>query len=158
MSATVRQVNSIILLCHKMVKYFEYMKIVSINYAETYYPDTARTDVPDRYAGKFVQIRKGSTEYLVFSPKELTRFHADIIDRFCVDHKIPGVYNSQNKSFEIHDPAWVVAGGGKFEIDRKKKFLRLYDDSMAYGKFDRRGLKEKILSIAEFLNYTVHID
>lgn len=134
------------------------MRIVSINYAETYYADTARTDVPDRYAGKFVQIRKGSTEYLVFSPKEFTRFHADIIDRFCVDHKIPGVYNSHNKSFEIHDPAWVVAGGGKFEIDRKKKFLRLYDDSMAYGKFDRRGLKEKILSIAEFLNYTVHID
>jgi hypothetical protein len=75
-----------------------------------------------------------------------------------MDHKIPGVYNSQNKSFEIHDPAWVVAGGGKFEIDRNKKFLRLYDNSMAYGKFDRKGLKKKILSIAEFLNYKVHID
>lgn len=73
-------------------------------------------------------------------------------------YEIPGVYNSQNKSFEIHDPAWVVAGGGKFEIDRKKRLLRLYDDSMAYGKFDRKGLNEKILSIAEFSNYTVQID
>lgn len=134
------------------------MRIISINYAETYYPDTARTDVPDRYAGKFVQIRKGSTEYLVFSPKEFNRYHADIIERFCMDLEIPGVYNSQNKSFDILDPAWVVAGGGKFEIDRKKKFLRLYDDSMAYGKFNRKGLEEKILSIAEFSNYEVQIE
>jgi hypothetical protein len=36
-----------------MVKYIERMRIISINYAETYYPDPARTDVPDRYAGKF---------------------------------------------------------------------------------------------------------
>lgn len=134
------------------------MRIISINYAETYYPDTAPTDVPYRYTGKFVQIRKGSTEYLVFSPKEFTRYHADIIERFCMDLDIPGVYNSQNKSFDILDPAWVVAGGGKFEIDRKKKLLRLYDNSLAYGKFDRRGLKENILSIAEFSNYEVEID
>lgn len=134
------------------------MKTILINYAETYYADTARKGMPDQYAGKFVQIRKGPTEYLVFSPKESTRFHADILERFCTERKIPGVYNSQNKSFDILDRAWVVAGGGKFETDRKKKFLRLYDDSMAYGKFDRRGLKEKILSIAEFSNYKVQIE
>jgi len=135
-----------------------HMKTILINYAETYYADTARKGMPEQYAGKFVQIRKGSTEYLVFSPKEFTRYHADIIERFCMDLDIPGVYNSQNKSFDILDPAWVVAGGGKFEIDRKKKHIRLYDNSMAYGKFDRRGLKEKILSIAEFSNYKVQIE
>lgn len=141
-----------------MVNYIGRMKIISINYAETCYPDTARKGVPDQYAGKFVQIKNGPTEYLVFSPKEIARYHADIVERFCMDHDVPGIYNSQNKSFEILDPAWVVAGGGKFEIDRKKKHIRLYDDSMAYGKFDRRSLKENIHSIAEFAGYTVQIE
>ncbi|MDH5203415.1 MAG: hypothetical protein OEW69_09170 [Nitrospirota bacterium] len=135
-----------------------HMKINLINYAKTYYADTARKGIPDQYAGKFIQIRKGPKEYLVFSPKGFTRFHAEILERFCMDRDIPGIYNSQKKSFDILDPAWVVEGGGKFEIDRKKKFLRLYDDSMAYGKFDRRRLKEKLLSIAEFSHYTVQIE
>jgi len=134
------------------------MKTILINYAETYYADTARKGMPEQYAGKFVQIRKGPIEYLVFSPKESTLFHADILKRFCTERKIHGAHNSQKKSFDILDPAWVIAGGGKFEIDRKKKHIRLYDNSMAYGKFDRRGLKEKILSIAEFANYKVQIE
>jgi len=53
---------------------------------------------------------------------------------------------------------YLITGGGKFEIDRKKKHIRLYDDSLAYGKFDRRGLKERILSIAEFSKYKVQIE
>ena len=133
------------------------MSVIFIDYSETYYRDFAGMDVPERYAGKFVQIRKGSTEYLVFSPKKFTRFHADIVRRFCTDREIRGVFNSQSKSFDVRDPSWVVAGGGKFEIDRGKKFLHLYDNSMAYGKFDGRGLKEKILTIAKLSDYKVQI-
>jgi hypothetical protein len=134
------------------------MRIIFIDYSETYYRDIAGTDMPERYAGKFVQIRKGSEEYLVFSPKEFTRFHADIVRSFCTEREIPGVFNSQSKSFDIHDTSWVVAGGGKFEIDREKKLLRLYDNSMAYGRFERRGLKEKILAIAKLSDYRVRIE
>ena len=36
--------------------------------------------------------------------------------------------------------------------------VRLYDDSMAYGKFDRAGMAEKILSLPEFAGFTVLID
>jgi hypothetical protein len=134
------------------------MKIIFINYTQTYYQDTVHADVPEQYAGKFVHVRKGLTEYLVFSPKELTRFHADIVERFCTGYGIPGVYDNQHKRFDILNKDWVVIGGGKFEADRKKKLLRLYDDSLAYGKYDRRGMKEKILSIAEFSDYTVQIE
>ena len=110
-----------------------HIKIKLIDYSKTYYAETAPKGMPDKYAGKFVQITKGQTEYLVFSPKESTRFHADILERFCTEREIYGAHNSQKKSFDILDPAWVVEGGGKFEIDRKKKHIRLYDDSMAYG-------------------------
>jgi hypothetical protein len=134
------------------------MRTILIDYSEADYRDLAGTDLPDRYEGKFVQIRKGATEYLVFSSKVFTRFHADIVERFCSDREIPGIYHSQNKSFEILDPAWVVKGGGKFERDREKKLLHLYDDSMAYGKFENYGLKEKILSLAVVSSYKVRID
>jgi hypothetical protein len=29
---------------------------------------------------------------------------------------------------------------------------------MAYGRYDRRGMKEKILSIEEFAGYDVHVE
>ena len=134
------------------------MKIIFIDYSEMRYRGFGGTEIPERYTGKFVQIRKGSAEYLVFSPKEFTRFHADIVRHFCREREIPGIFNSQNKSFDIHDPSWVVAGGGKFEVDRGKKLLHLYDNSMAYGKFDRRGLKEKILGVAGLSDYKVKIE
>jgi hypothetical protein len=141
-----------------MIEYIENVKTRFINYAETYYLDIMRTALPDHLSGKFVHIKTGSTEYLVFSPKEFTRFHADILERFCTEREIPGIYDSKNKSYEITDPDWTVTGGGKFEIDRKRKFLRMYDDSMAYGKFDTKGMKKKILSIAVFAGYAVQIE
>jgi hypothetical protein len=134
------------------------MRIVFIDYSETCYRNSAGTEIPERYTGKFVQIRKGSSEYLVFSPKECTRFHADIVRQFCSEREIPGVFNSQSKAFDIYDPSWVVAGGGKFEIDRGKRFLHLYDNSMAYGKFDGKGLKEKILAVAKLSDYKVQME
>ncbi len=133
-------------------------KIIYVNYASIYYPDIAGIAEPGQYKGKFVQIRKSGTEYLVFSPKEFTRFHADIVESFCGEHDIPGIYKSENKIFKILDPLWSVIGGGKFEIDREKKHLRIYDNSMAYGKFEGKGLREKILSVSQFSDYKVQIE
>ena len=133
------------------------IKIIYIDYAQIYYKERKKR-FPKHYSGKFVQMRNNFTEYLVFSPKEFTRYHADIIERFCLDREIPGVHNKKNKRFDIIDFAWSVLGGGKFEIDKKKKYLKLYGDSMAYGRYDRRGMKEKILSIEHFADYTVDIE
>jgi hypothetical protein len=133
-------------------------KIIYVNYASIYYPDIAGIVEPRQYQGKFVQIRKSGTEYLVFSPKEFARFHADIVESFCGEHDIRGIYKSENKIFKILDPLWSVIGGGKFEIDREKKHLRIYDNSMAYGKFEGKGLREKILSVSQFSSYKVQIE
>jgi hypothetical protein len=134
------------------------MRIIYRDFSETYYRDIAGADPPDRVEGKFVQIRKGASEYLIFSPREFTKYHADVVERFSKDRGIAGVYDSAHKRFDILDPEWTVIGGGKFEMDRKKKRIRLYDDSMAYGKFDRKGLMEKILSLAVFSGYKGKIE
>jgi hypothetical protein len=134
------------------------MEIVFIDYTHLYYTAIAKTGVPPARSGKFVLIRHGSTEYLVFSPKEFTKYHANIVERFCLDKGIEGSYDSGGKSYDISDRAWIVAGGGKYEIDTGKKTIKLFDNSMAYGKFHIAGMREKILSLPEFYVFDVHIE
>jgi hypothetical protein len=134
------------------------MNIAIVDYSEFYYSSMLKTDLPDVRSGKFVQIRNDDTEYLVFSPAQLTPYHAGLIERFCLEAGLEGSYDSERKRYNIHDPAWVIVGGGKFEIDRIKETVRLYDDSMAYGKFDSEGLKEKIMQIEGMCNYKVSIE
>jgi hypothetical protein len=133
------------------------MELIYRDYSRTYYREIGAA-LPDKITGKFVQIVNDSGEYLVFSPKEVSRYHADIVERFCAERGIPGVYNNTHKRFDVHDLEWTVVGGGKFAIDRRKKQIRLYDDSMAYGKFNGEGLKKKILSLSAFSGYNVRVE
>jgi hypothetical protein len=134
------------------------MIMVFIDYPHLSCASIAKTGVPSVISGKFVQIRNEAVEYLVFSPKEFAKYHADIIKRFCLDKRIEGGYDSERKRYVIDDRAWVIVGGGKFEMDAGKRAVRLYDNSMAYGKFDVLGLREKILSLREFSAFTVGIE
>jgi hypothetical protein len=134
------------------------MALIFIDYTPLYYTAIAKIPVPPHVHGKFVQIRNEKTEYLVFAPKEFMKYHAGIVERFCLDRGIEGHYDSEKKRYEIFDRSWIVAGGGKLELDRDRMTLRLFDDSMAYGKFDREGLAEKLLAFPEFEGFTVLID
>jgi len=91
------------------------MKLIYRDYSPIYYREIGAA-LPGKNEGKFVQIVHDSADYLVFSPKEVSRYHADIVVRFCTERGIPGVYNNTHKRFDIHDPEWAVVGGGKFAI------------------------------------------
>jgi len=134
------------------------MKFTIIDYSDVYYTQTAKTQRPEKIQGKFVQMRHKGMEYILFSPKEFSKYHADIVKTYCQEKGIAGIYNGQAKRFDIDDPAWVILGGGKFEMDREEKVIRLYDNSMAYGRFEERGLKEKILSVKRMSGYRVEIE
>ncbi len=129
-----------------------------IDYSKLYYREVLRTEVPSVISGKFVQIRHEATEYLVFSPKEFTKYHANIVERFCIDNGLEGSYDTEKKRFGIFDRAWSVMGGGKYEMDAGRKTIRLYDNSLAYGKFDKQNMTGKILSFAEFTEFTAVIE
>jgi hypothetical protein len=133
------------------------MQFRIINYSEIYYEHIVCSLKPGKISGKFVQIRHEGTEYLIFSPKEFSKYHADLVRRFCRERGVDGVYNDQLKRFDIRDPSWDILGGGKFEMDRQKGILRLYDDSMAYGRFNPSGLKERILSLKDMSGYRIEI-
>jgi len=131
------------------------MLMTLVDYTPLYYTTLVGTTVPPATAGKFVQIRNGSTLYVVLSPKELTKYHANIIERFCMDKGIEGSYDAKREKFTIADQAWEILGGGKFERDTSKKTIKLYDNSMAYGKFDATGLEEMLGALPEFSGYGI---
>jgi hypothetical protein len=134
------------------------MAVELIDYTQLYYTVIAKTEVPPVITGKFVQIRNESMEYLVFSLKGFTKYHANIVERFCLDKGIEGSYDPDRKRYDIYDQEWDIVGGGKFEIDAIKKTIRFYDDSKSYGKFDPRGLREKVNSIPDYSGYAVVLD
>ena len=129
-----------------------------IDYIPFYYTSIARTAIPPIVAGKFVQIRHGSELYILFSPKEFTKYHANIVERFCMDKGIEGSYDAKREKFLIADTAWRIIGGGRFEMDTLQKTIRLFDNSMAYGKFDANGLAESLKSLSEYSGFTVRIE
>ena len=120
------------------------MTAVVIDYAGICSSEEGKKAVSEKRSGKFVQIRNDDREYLVFSTADLTPYHADIVERFCREKGLHGTYDGARKRFDISDTAWVIAGGGKFEIDKEQRYIRLYDNSMAYGRFDSQKLSEKI--------------
>ena len=134
------------------------MPTVLIDYTPFYYTSILHNPVPPIISGKFVQIRNAQTLYLVVSPQELTRYHANIIERFCMDKGIEGSYDAKREKFTISDHEWQIIGGGKFERDDNKKAVKLYDNSMAYGKFDATGLKEMLGDLPEFSGYSIFIE
>ncbi len=129
-----------------------------IDYTPFYYTSLAGIPVPAVTTGKFVQLRNGNAFYVILSPKEFTKYHANIVERFCMDKGIEGSYDSKREKFTITDQSWQIVGGGKFERDANKKTIKLYDNSMAYGKFDATGLKEMLGALPEFSGYAVTVE
>jgi hypothetical protein len=134
------------------------MPTVLIDYIPFYYTSIAQTAIPPLVSGKLVQIRNENMLYLVLSPKELTKYHANIVERFCRDKGIEGHYDAKRERFFILDQAWIIVGGGKFERDGNKNTIKLFDNSMAYGKFKAEGLKEALAYLPEFSGYTITIE
>ena len=134
------------------------MHKVLIDYTPFYFTSVLHAPLSPVVAGKFVQIRNGNTLYLVLSPGDFTKYHANIVDRFCMDNGIEGSYDAKREKFAITDQAWVIVGGGKFERDANKKTIKLYDNSMAYGKFDATGLKEMLGAIPDFSGYAITVE
>jgi len=113
-------------------------------------------EVPPKRGGKFVQIRSERAEYIVLCPKELARYHANIVERFCREKSgIKGRYNPRRDNYVLESPGWEVAGGGIWEVDEERKMFYFSGISLAYGRFDPDGLRAKIKGLKP--GYSVEI-
>jgi len=131
---------------------------ILLDYSEIYYREIGKTSVPDKRLGKFVQIRNNGTEYLVLSPKGLSVYHANIVERFFTHRKVRGNYNGKGDHYVIGEDGWQILGGGIWAINDTGRLLHLSGTSQAYGQYDREGLREKIETVERLSGYRILID
>lgn len=134
-----------------------YKNFTLIDYSEMFFKKSAAKRIPAKRSGKFVQLRNKNTEYLVLSPKELFGYHANIVERFFTEKGIRGTFNKKRDYYAVTDSGWDIVGGGAWTVDDKDKQFKLSGSSAAYGRYDRRGLRERILGVKKFLEYDVEI-
>lgn len=125
------------------------MKFVYIDYSIHYFTEVVRRVVPGKRQGKFIQVRRHSTdtEYLVMSVRELSTYHANIAERFFKEHGVAFRYNRKRDFLEVESHDWDIAGGGMWELDDNEKTLKLFSQSQAYGAFEPMGLKSRLMKV-----------
>jgi hypothetical protein len=123
-----------------------------IDYSSTWYRD----NVPAVRRGKFLQlVEDGEIELLILSPYELSKYHAQILERYCMLNDIEGRFVKKPDLFQVTGANIEVLGGGHWEIDDRVRRLMLNRESTMYGRFDRSGLAAKVRVLHEFSSYTV---
>jgi hypothetical protein len=131
------------------------MKCILIDYGT---PDPRAVKAGTRASerrGKFIQVRNGDTEYLALSPKALAAYHANIAERFFSEMGITGSYNRKRDSYRVKSPGWSIVGGGHFALDEERRELHLSGTSMAYGRFDPAGLRERLYTSGILPGYRI---
>ncbi|MDA8089311.1 MAG: hypothetical protein M0Z61_03680 [Nitrospiraceae bacterium] len=136
------------------------MNFFFIDYSDLYFRTIKKIEMPGRRSGKFVQIFDDASgdEYLVLSPKELSVYHANIVERFCALKGIEGSYNSKKDFFTLHSGEWAVIGGGLWGIDDTKKIFEFSGASQRYGAFEAAGMKSKLLNSVALTGYSFLIN
>lgn len=134
------------------------MKFFFIDYSSDFYKQKKKKAIPPKRPGKFIQIRQPDEEYLVLSPKESCVYHAEIADRFFTEKGINGRYNEKGDCYEISEPGWEITGGGLWSLDEHEKTIHFFGSSQSYGRYDRRGLKDRLHSLKHFFDYKIIID
>ncbi|NIP95283.1 MAG: hypothetical protein GWO24_18285 [Akkermansiaceae bacterium] len=129
------------------------MKFFLTDYSRDFYGDRE----PRERRGKFIQVRSGDSEHLVFAPREMCTFHANIAERFFDALGFSGRYNRKRDHFTPRAAGWEIVGGGHWSAEDIKKELELSGTSMAYGRFDPEGLLERLSRIKALSGYTIHI-
>lgn len=107
-----------------------------------YSPSNGKATVTES-RGKFLQLVLDGQEYLLFSPAGLDGYHNQILARFLTERGIPHRWSAA-ATLEVEHPGLRILGGGRYRVDTEAGRLELWDDSQAYGRFQERGLAQKI--------------
>jgi len=134
------------------------MKFMLVDYSRIECEGKPLSPKGGQHEGKFVQVRDGSSEYLVLALKSQAAYHANVAERFFSDMGVTGSYDSRRDHYSVKDPGWTIVGGGHWKIDCGRGELELSGVSMAFGGFDRAGLARKLRATGRFKGFDIVID
>lgn len=108
--------------------------------------------------GKFVQFRhQEEGEHIVFAPKELCVYHAEIANLFCSMNERQWAFSlsPKNDDGEMFEDNVEIIGGGYYELIEERRRLNLEGQSLAFGVYNAFGLGDRLLTIPRFSGFKV---
>lgn len=120
------------------------MRLRCVDYCPLYFTELREQPLPSHREGKVVVLRGPAVRYAVFSPRQLSTYHANIVERFLWGEGISGWYNAKRDAFLFDAPDWRVEGGAHWERDDAQGVLHLYGTSLAYGGLDLAPLAAEL--------------
>ena len=105
--------------------------------------------------GKFVQIKNGSNQFIVFAPTSPFTYHSHIVAKFAEDMGI--MTFETDKGIEFRDTGWKIIGGGKMRVDSEARKVEVWGASQAYGQFDRT-IEHELGNSVELKDYELSIN
>lgn len=104
---------------------------------------------------KFVLLSNDSEHFFVFGPLHKYNYHAQLIEKFCVDRHINSDWQKQPDIYKIQDSLIKINGGGWLRFDFFQKTLTALGMSTAYGRFDQQIFEQFKKNELIFKNFTV---
>jgi hypothetical protein len=120
------------------------MQLRFVDYCLLYFTELREQPLPSHREGKVVVLRSPAVRYAVFSPRQLSTYHANIVERFLLGEGISGQYNAKRDAFMFDAPDWQVEGGAHWERDDAQGVVRLYGRSQVYGGLDLAPLAAEL--------------
>jgi hypothetical protein len=123
--------------------------------------ESEQSDKPDLKGDitcKFLLVQSPDEAVLIYGTVSNYPYHAQLVERFCADEKIPSGWIKKPDLIEIYDTSIEIAGGGWMKINKDKKRLRFSGESSAYGNFKQSLLRDIINAGDDFTNWQIKID
>jgi len=105
--------------------------------------------------GKFVQIRNGNNQIVIFAPTTPYKYHSHIVAKFAEDMGLNTFEGNNGITFS--DPGWKIVDGGKMRLNADTREVEIWGASQAYGQFDRT-IEEELGNSNELNGYEISIN
>lgn len=131
------------------------MTLIVIDYSSS---TTLPTPLPPQQSsGKFVVMQQviGQHEgerFALFAPFAMAEYHANIVEQFAVEQQLNGRYNNKRDEFYLQSDDWQIEGGGLWQYQAEQNWLRIYGQSMAYGRIEDLNELATALRVAGAFN------
>lgn len=126
------------------------MPLSVIDFSNVYFVILKKGQVPPAREGKFVVMACDGRRWAAFSPRELSVYHANIVERLLLQHGVGGQYNMKGDVYHFDDPRWTVDGGGLWRLDPRRPALEIFGHSASYGGLDLEAVAGELRQAGAF--------
>lgn len=113
---------------------------------------------PAKAIGKFILLHHNQKLVFVFGPLSQFSYHAQLLERFCNQEKIPSWWEKRPDELDYDHRQIELKGGGWLEIDNAERSLKIFGESKAYGEFDRSDLNYILATDRFFEGFSLQVD